>query len=468
MLQQSVFKEYHGLIKYGLRLFDIGLVIGLAFLAFFHKFHTLQLPSAYQNTLWLSLLVVAACFHQYQLYSAIRGRSLWSYLVSVSLALVTSMALIGLLAFFTKAAVILSREWFLRWALYAWIALIISRCLLWVVMWLFRKQGWNPRRIVVIGNNPLAVQLVQDMQHTLGNGFQVIAFIDNHAASSQTTTQIPVRKMPHCLVKWLRLTRVQEVWIALPLSEEAEIKALLVPLREAYVTVRYVFDLFGMSLHQHSMTHISGFPVVNLLTTPLSGANRVVKWVEDMVLATLITILISPVLLCIALAVRLSSEGPILFKQKRHGSNGEEITVYKFRTMYLHQEVAGQVTQAKKNDARITSVGAFLRRTSLDELPQFFNVLQGRMSIVGPRPHAIAHNEHYRNQIESYMQRHRVKPGITGWAQVNGFRGETDTLEKMQRRVECDLYYIENWSFWLDLRIIFLTVFRGFFHKNAY
>jgi len=177
--------------------------------------------------------------------------------------------------------------------------------------------------------------------------------------------------------------------------------------------------------------------------------------------------MISPVLLAIALAVKWTSRGPILFKQERHGERGQIIKVYKFRSMYMHDE-GKSVTQAKKGDSRITPLGSFLRRTSLDELPQFFNVLQGRMSIVGPRPHALVHNIQYRQSIDSYMRRHGVKPGITGWAQINGLRGETDTLDKMERRVEADMYYINNWSLWLDIKIIFLTIFRGFTGGNAY
>ncbi|MCW8886176.1 MAG: exopolysaccharide biosynthesis polyprenyl glycosylphosphotransferase, partial [Motiliproteus sp.] len=177
--------------------------------------------------------------------------------------------------------------------------------------------------------------------------------------------------------------------------------------------------------------------------------------------------LISPLLLVIYLAIRSTSKGPAIFKQRRYGISGEEIKVYKFRSMTV-QDDGVEVKQASKGDFRITPIGAFLRRTSLDELPQFFNVLQGRMSIVGPRPHAVAHNEQYRTLIGGYMKRHLVKPGITGWAQVNGWRGETDTLNKMEKRVEYDLYYIENWSLWFDLKIILLTVFKGFVHKNAY
>ena len=173
-------------------------------------------------------------------------------------------------------------------------------------------------------------------------------------------------------------------------------------------------------------------------------------------------------MLVIALLIKTTSQGPVFFKQERHGWNGKKFMVYKFRSMVVHQEKLGQVSQATKQDSRITRVGRFLRRTSLDELPQLMNVLQGDMSIVGPRPHAVAHNEYYKDLVSSYMQRFRMKPGITGWAQVNGHRGETDTLEKMQRRVEYDLFYIENWTLLFDIRIVFLTLWRGFFHRNAY
>jgi putative colanic acid biosynthesis UDP-glucose lipid carrier transferase len=189
--------------------------------------------------------------------------------------------------------------------------------------------------------------------------------------------------------------------------------------------------------------------------------------VEDLALATIILVLTSPLLCWIAIKVKWSSPGPVIFKQKRYGINGKEIKVYKFRSMTT-QDDGSIIKQATKGDSRVTPFGAFIRRTSLDELPQFINVLQGKMSIVGPRPHAIAHNEQYRKLVPKYMQRHLVKPGITGWAQINGWRGETDTLEKMEKRVEFDLHYINNWSLWFDLRIIFLTIFKGFVDKNAY
>ncbi|HBX2594003.1 TPA: exopolysaccharide biosynthesis polyprenyl glycosylphosphotransferase, partial [Klebsiella pneumoniae] len=201
--------------------------------------------------------------------------------------------------------------------------------------------------------------------------------------------------------------------------------------------------------------------------SPLSGINMVFKRLEDIIVSLSILIVISPVLLIIACAVKFTSPGPVIFRQIRYGMDGKSIKVWKFRSMTV-MENDNNVTQATKHDLRVTKVGKFLRRTSLDELPQFFNVLFGQMSVVGPRPHAVSHNEQYRTLIKGYMLRHKVKPGITGLAQVNGWRGETDTLDKMQKRVEYDLLYIRNWSIWLDLKIIFLTIFKGFVNKSAY
>src|SRR5688572_6438044 len=215
------------------------------------------------------------------------------------------------------------------------------------------------------------------------------------------------------------------------------------------------------------MDTIGGLPVLAVCETPFYGVNGIVKRASDVLLATLILILIAPVMAAIALGVKLSSPGPVLFRQRRYGLDGQEIIVYKFRSMTVSED-GPVVRQATRNDARVTPFGAFIRRTSLDELPQFINVLQGRMSIVGPRPHAVAHNEEYRNLIKAYMVRHKVKPGITGWAQVNGHRGETDTIEKMQARVEYDLEYLRNWSLGLDLQIIVRTIRLVFFDRNAY
>lgn len=226
-------------------------------------------------------------------------------------------------------------------------------------------------------------------------------------------------------------------------------------------------DIFTFNILQSRTEEVNGIPVVPLFDTPINGINMVLKRLEDIIFSFIIILLISPLLVFIALAVKISSPGPVIFKQIRYGMDGKPIKVWKFRSMTV-MENDTSIKQATKNDVRVTKVGKILRQTSLDELPQFFNVLTGGMSIVGPRPHAVAHNEQYRNLIEGYMLRHKVKPGITGWAQINGWRGETDTVDKMQKRVKYDLEYIREWSIWLDLKIIFLTIFKGFINKSAY
>ncbi|MFY8088508.1 MAG: undecaprenyl-phosphate glucose phosphotransferase, partial [Rubrivivax sp.] len=260
---------------------------------------------------------------------------------------------------------------------------------------------------------------------------------------------------------------IREVYITLPLGSQPRIVELLEELQGTTASIFFVPDVFGISIIQGRLQDLNGVPVVGMCETPFTGTNQLVKRLEDIVLSAIILLIIAPVLLVLAIGVKMSSPGPVIFRQRRNGLDGEEITVYKFRSMRA-MDNGPVVKQATKDDPRITRFGAFIRRTSLDELPQFINVLQGRMSIVGPRPHAVAHNELYRKLIKAYMVRHKVKPGITGWAQVNGHRGETDTVEKMQARVEYDLEYLRNWSLWFDLQIIARTVKLVFFDRNAY
>ncbi len=251
------------------------------------------------------------------------------------------------------------------------------------------------------------------------------------------------------------------------MAAEKRIVELVNALSDTTASVYLVPNFFVFDLLHGKLSSLDGVPVLSLHETPFYGLDGWVKRWEDIVVSALILLLISLPMALIALGVKLTSPGPVLFKQRRYGLNGSVVEVWKFRSMTVCENGA-KVTQATKNDARITPFGAFLRRTSLDELPQFFNVLQGSMSVVGPRPHAVAHNEQYRKQIRGYMLRHKVKPGITGLAQIHGWRGETETVDKMEMRVKYDLEYVQNWSLWLDLKIIFLTVFKGFVNKNAY
>ncbi|MCL4151663.1 UNVERIFIED_CONTAM: hypothetical protein GTU68_031720 [Idotea baltica] len=251
------------------------------------------------------------------------------------------------------------------------------------------------------------------------------------------------------------------------MSAEQRIKQVAEQLADTTASVYIVPDIFTFNLLNSRWVDFQGITAISIYETPFAGLNSIVKRIEDVVLSSIILVLISLPMLLIALGIKLTSKGPVFFKQSRYGVDGEPIKVWKFRSMTVTED-GDKVVQATQGDSRITPFGGFLRRTSLDELPQFFNSLGGSMSIVGPRPHAVAHNEEYRQKIQGYMLRHKVKPGITGLAQINGFRGETDTLDKMEGRVRYDLRYIQTWSLSLDLKIIFLTIFKGFKHDNAY
>jgi putative colanic acid biosysnthesis UDP-glucose lipid carrier transferase len=261
--------------------------------------------------------------------------------------------------------------------------------------------------------------------------------------------------------------RIDLIYLSLPMATQPRTTGLLDALKDTTASVYFVPDMFVTDLIQGRSDSVCGVPVISVCETPFRGLDGVLKRASDIALASVALLLLSPVMLVAAIAVKVSSPGPVIFRQRRYGLGGEEIIVYKFRSMTVTED-GDRIQQARRNDERVTRVGAFLRRTSLDELPQLVNVLQGRMSVVGPRPHAVAHNEMYRGLIKSYMLRHKVRPGITGWAQVNGLRGETDTLEKMEARVRCDLEYLRNWSLRLDLLIIWRTVLVLFRDASAY
>jgi putative colanic acid biosynthesis UDP-glucose lipid carrier transferase len=266
---------------------------------------------------------------------------------------------------------------------------------------------------------------------------------------------------------FVRSHAISRVYLALPISTAPRIEELLKELRDTTASVYFVPNIFAFDLVQARYVEINGMPAFSICDSPLQGMSGFWKRTFDVVLACFALVFFSPVLLIMALAIKRSSPGPVLFKQRRYGLNGEEILVYKFRSMTVCED-GPVVAQATEKDSRVTPLGAFLRRTSLDELPQIFNVLEGKMSFVGPRPHAVAHNEEYRKLINGYMIRHKVRPGITGWAQVNGLRGETSTIDKMQRRVQYDLDYLKNWSLWLDLKILARTALVVAYDRNAY
>jgi putative colanic acid biosynthesis UDP-glucose lipid carrier transferase len=388
--------------------------------------------------------------------------------VDISTSWLSLVLILMLCGYATRSLQLFEPQIILWWAL-------ITPVLQWLAFFLGRKllrqlasRPENRRTAVVVGAGALGVKVSRAFQARGDIGLHFQGYFDDRADDRVDSDAAGLRLGNlKQVAPYIREHGVHEVYITLPLGSQPRIVALMEEVQGTTASVFFVPDVFGISIIQGRLQDMNGVPVVGLCETPFTGTNSLVKRLEDLVLAAVILLLISPVLLVVALGVKLSSPGPVIFKQRRNGLDGEEIVVYKFRSMRA-QDDGAVVPQATKTDPRITPFGAFLRRSSLDELPQFINVLQGRMSIVGPRPHAVAHNELYRQLIKAYMVRHKVKPGITGWAQVNGHRGETDTIEKMQARVEYDLEYLRNWSLGLDLQIIARTIKLVFFDRNAY
>lgn len=307
-------------------------------------------------------------------------------------------------------------------------------------------------------------------------GFSPVVVFDEDATvnpyedpdTSDAIEGVPVERDYQRMIELVRQRAIRELWLALPISKEKEIHRFVMDLRNDFVNIRFIPDVRSLTLFNQPMVELLGVPAINLAASPITDLRVLPKRIFDRLFALAALTALAPVMLVIAAMVKLSSPGPVFFRQKRKGIDGHEFEIYKFRSMKVHKEEAGRITQATRRDPRITAVGAFLRRTSLDELPQFFNVLRGDMSVVGPRPHALEHDDLYQKVVAGYINRYRIKPGITGWAQINGFRGETDRIEKMERRVEHDLYYLGHWSFALDMRIIGATIVAGLVHRNAY
>lgn len=361
-------------------------------------------------------------------------------------------------AYITRYITLYSEELILAWLVVTPIAQIIAlEILKYVSPKLIEWQG-HPQNTLIIGLNDQGLLLADHLKADYYQRINILGFFEDRAPIRLPhTDHYPVLGSLNELSAYLKTHTVHKLYIALPMSSHPRILKLLDDLKDTTASIYFVPDIFVTDLIQGRVSDVNGIPVVSVCDTPFTGMDGFIKRTADVLFSLFVLILISPILLGIAIAVKVTSPGPIIFKQRRYGLDGQQILVYKFRSMTVTEDGV-TVTQATRNDQRITPLGAFLRKTSLDELPQFINVLQGRMSVVGPRPHAVAHNEEYRKLIKGYMVRHKVKPGITGWAQVNGFRGETDTLEKMEQRVHYDLEYLRNWSPRLDMLIVAKTV----------
>lgn len=391
-------------------------------------------------------------------------------LLSVAACWLTTIAILATVSFFTRQGEYFARSSVFSWIFLAGSSLGLSHILFRIISEALCSADWSRRRCAIAGLNSLGLQLMRNAANNPSCGLNLVGFYDDR--SKERNLEIANRESSFngdlsALVADAKAGKIDTVYVTLPMRAEARIRWLLEQLADTTASAYIVPDFFVFELLHSRWSTVGDLPIVSVFETPLYGVDSWIKRTFDFCAALVGIILVSPILLICGLLVKFSSPGPVFFRQKRYGLDGKEIMVWKFRSMRATDN-GPVVAQATKEDPRITRVGRILRRTSLDELPQLFNVLDGSMSLVGPRPHATAHNEHYRKLIKGYMLRHKVKPGITGLAQVEGYRGETETLDKMQKRIEFDHRYIQQWSVWLDLQIIFRTLFVVLRQENAY
>lgn len=413
--------------------------------------------------------VVIFTFHKIGLYEITSFFNPKAHFLKILGALAATLVLFLSLAFALKISDQFSRVWVFSWFIISFPLILIGRELFSYLFRLFVKTGQITRKIVIVGTGTQAKRFLKKIVISQNSWIKVEGIFDDRLERFGSSFMgFPILGTIDDLVGFARRNSLDDIIVTLPWNAHERLNEIITTLEELPVNVRLGLDHSWFQKFNFSFSSFLEIPMLNLVSKPLEGGRYLLKVFEDKVLALLLLVLLSPLMLIIALAVKLESPGPILFKQKRFGFNNKKFSVLKFRTMYHNPGGDIGVKQAQLNDSRITPLGKFLRRTSLDELPQLFNVLEGAMSVVGPRPHAVEHNEKYSKIIQGYFSRHRVKPGITGWAQVKGFRGETDAPGKMEARVEHDVFYIKNWSLLFDIKILLLTLMVVPFQKNAY
>ena len=455
--------KFNPLLGLALRAGDLAVFVGSGLLAFALRFGHLQMGIDYVHTVTRGVLFAVIVFNGSALYRSWRGRAFAVELFKLSTLWPVMFCLMAVYALATRDGQETSRLWWASWfGLSMTGALLLRMAMNTVVRWV-DSQKKDARISVVVGANPDAQRLVDAIQGDDSCGIDIRGWFATHADRSELAGAPMLGRLDN-LGAYVESRGVDLVWLALPMGDQTKISYALNQLKHSTADIKLVPDLFGLHLLNHSVEEVAGLPVITLQQTPLHGVARLIKEVEDLVLAAAIVSLISPLMIGIAIAVKLSSPGPVFYRQERVSWNNKKFYMLKFRSMPVDAEKKSGAVWATAGETRSTRVGAFLRKTSLDELPQFLNVLMGDMSIVGPRPERPVFVEQFKNEIPAYMKKHMVKAGITGWAQVNGWRGSTD----LAKRIECDILYIENWSLSFDLKIIVLTLFKGFVNKNAY
>lgn len=466
MNQAKVFKSNSNTNSVFYRFLDIAIITCSLIAAAY--FYGVALNRVYLTTLLVVLLGFSYTAEAFNLYRSWRAGKFRHMVIFAALTLVFSFVALFIFAFLFKFTEQLSRVVMTLWFANALVGLFIWRLTSRLYKLNRRRLGMSMQRVAIIGATESGASIFKQIIAHDELGYECIGFFEDRQPERLfDDMHLHVAGPIEDAVIKARRGEIDVLFIALPFKAEKRIADILARLGDTTVDVHFVPDFLLSSLIHARIDHVGDIDTLSVFESPFIGARELVKRTEDIIIGSLILLMISPILAAIAVGIKLTSRGPVFFKQARYGLHGDEIKVWKFRSMTV-MENSNDVKQATKNDSRITPFGGFLRRTSLDELPQFINVVLGDMSIVGPRPHAVSHNEEYRKKVEFYMLRHKVKPGITGWAQINGWRGETDTLEKMEKRIEFDLLYIKHWSLWFDIKIIFLTIFKGFTGNNAY
>jgi len=460
-MQSTNITQHHNLVSILSRFFDVIAVIFSSLIAFKIRFFETpfsEIPESYILMVVFAALLTIIMFPWFGVYKSWRGGSSIDQLRAVLLAWLVVWVSVIIALFSFKASADYSRIWLGTWFVVAFSVLFIVRWLIYSLLKSFRKRGYNQKKVVLFGAGELGREVIQRLNASKWAGFEVVqVYDDNQELDDTEIAGCKIVADSKNLEQYIQNNQVDEVWIALPLRAEDRVKEIMHELRHCLVNIKLLPDIFGMRLINHSVGEMLGFPIVNLSSTPIDGVNRLIKEIEDKLFSFIILILISPIMLILAIGVKLSSPGPVFYKQTRVGWNGKTFEMLKFRSMPVDVEKDGVIWGGAKNKTT-SQFGVFIRKTSLDELPQFFNVLKGDMSIVGPRPERDIFVEKFKDEIPDYMKKHLVKAGVTGWAQINGWRGDTD----LNKRIEYDMFYIENWSLWFDLKVILLTVFKGF------
>ena len=466
MTDHGMIRSRQGSFDFIYRFVDISVICSFLFIAAF--LYGTPFTLLYSTTALIACSVFTIAGESLGVYRSWRASTATRMLLTTAGVWSTTVVIVLTLGFFAKVSESFSRVVMGSWFVATLFGLMFWRLVLRQILRYMRCKGYNSRTAAIIGIGESGMRLHDQIIKNPDIGIRFKGFYeDADSVVDSVGSDISIEGSINDVIARANAGEFDLVFIALPFSEQNRISEILERFGDTTVDVHLIPDLFTFNLMSARIGAVGSVQTLSVFETPIFGFNDLLKRGFDVVFSLVALVLISLPMLVIAAAVKLTSPGPIIFKQIRYGLDGKKILVWKFRSM-TSMDNGDKVVQAKKGDARITKVGAFIRKTSLDELPQFINVLQGHMSVVGPRPHAVAHNEEYRKVIPYYMLRHKVKPGITGWAQINGYRGETDTLDKMQGRVDYDLEYIRNWSLWMDIKIVFLTVFKGFVGSNVH